>query len=80
MLDVNLSCNPENICVCYCMVCAYVREDNPGALASGLSPVYTQNYTITALLPHCTSMHVHFVHCEIFDVEHWNITQRCNKY
>ena len=24
-------------------------------------------------------MRVHFVHCEIFDVEHWNITQRCNK-
>ena len=24
-------------------------------------------------------MHVHFVHCEIFDVEHWNITQRCNR-
>ena len=22
--------------------------------------------------------HVYFVHCEIFDVEHWNITQRCN--
>ena len=25
-------------------------------------------------------MHVHFMHCEIFDVEHWNITLRCNKY
>ena len=23
-------------------------------------------------------MHVHFVHCEIFAVKHWNITQRCN--
>ena len=45
----------------YCMVCAYVREDNPRALVSGLSPEHTHNHTIT-------SMHVHFVHCEIFDV------------
>ena len=29
------------------MVCACGREDNPRALASGLSPVHTQNYTIT---------------------------------
>ena len=36
--------------VSYCMVCAYVREDNPRALASGLSPVHTHNSTITALL------------------------------
>ena len=50
MLGVHLSCNPENICVSYCKVCAYVREDNPGALATGLSPVHTQNYTINALL------------------------------
>ena len=62
--------------VSYCMVCAYVREGNPRALASGLSPVHTHNHTITALL------HQHdawaLVHYEIFDVEHWNITQRCN--
>ena len=32
------------------MVCAYVREDNPRALASGLFPVHTHNHTITALL------------------------------
>ena len=34
------------------MVCAYVREGNPGALAlaSGLSPVHTHTHTITALL------------------------------
>ena len=50
------------------MICAYVREDKPRALAGGLSPVHTHSH-----------MHVHFVHCEIFDVEHWNITQRCNK-
>ena len=36
----------------------------------GLSPVHAHNHTITALL------HQHFVHCEIFDVDHWNITQR----
>ena len=32
------------------MVCAYVRVDNPRALASGLSHVHTHNHTITALL------------------------------
>ena len=58
------------------MVCAYRWEDNPRGLASGLSPVHVHNHTITALL---TSMHVHFVHCEISDVKHSNITQRCNK-
>ena len=35
--------------------------------------------TTIHLLSYCTSMHEHFVHCEIFDVNHWNITQRCNK-
>ena len=34
----------------YCMVCAYVREDNPRALASGLSPVHMHNHKMTALL------------------------------
>ena len=52
------------------MVCAFVREDNPRALASGLSSVHTHNHAITFLL--------HFVHCEIFDVKYWNITQRCD--
>ena len=37
-------------CVRYYMVCAYVREDNPQALASGLSPIHMHNHTITALL------------------------------
>ena len=32
------------------MICAYVREDNPRALASGLSPVHTHDHTITFLL------------------------------
>ena len=54
------------------MVCAYVREDNPRALASGLSPVHAHNHILTF------SMHVYFVHCEIFGVKHWNITQMCN--
>ena len=49
------------------MVFAYVRENNPRAL----SPVNTHNHTISALL------HQHaYALCEIFDVEHWNITQR----
>ena len=51
---------------------AYIREDNSRALASGLSPIHTHNHTITFI-------HVHFVHCEIFDVKHLNITQRYNK-
>ena len=25
-------------------------------------------------------MHVHFLHCEIFGVKHWNIAQRCNTF
>ena len=32
--------------VSHCMVCAYVREDNQRALASGLSPVHTHNHNI----------------------------------
>ena len=32
------------------MVRAYVREDNPRPLASGLSSVHTHNHTIIALL------------------------------
>ena len=27
--------------------CVYVREDNPRALASGLSPVHAHNHTLT---------------------------------
>ena len=38
------------MCIVICMVCAYVREDNPRALASGLSPLYMQDHTITASL------------------------------
>ena len=34
----------------YCMVCAYIREYNPQALASGLSSVHMLNHTLTALL------------------------------
>ena len=40
----------NSIRVSYCMVCVYVREGNPRALARGLSPVHTHNRTITALL------------------------------
>ena len=42
--------------VSYCMVCAYVREDNPRVLASTLSPIHTHNHTIIALL----HQHAHF--------------------
>ena len=51
----------------------HVREDNPRALASGLSPVHMHSHT----LPYCNSMHVHFVHCEIFDVKHIEISLKC---
>ena len=38
------------------MVCAYVREDNPQALANRLSPVHTHNHTITFFIaPACMS-------------------------
>ena len=56
-----------SISVSYCMVYASVREDNLQALANILSPVQTQRHTITS---YCTSMLLHFVHCEIFDIKH----------
>ena len=34
----------------HCMGCAYVREDNQRALASGLLPVQTQKHTINLLI------------------------------
>ena len=40
----------EYICVRYCMVYTYVREDNSRGEATGLSPVHMHNHTITALL------------------------------
>ena len=55
------------------MVCASVREDNPRALASGLSPVHTHSHTITF---YCTRMHMHLVHGEIFVVEHLVINEK----
>ena len=47
MLNTRVTLNVElkiNIfmCVSYCVVCASIREDNPRALASGLS--YVQTY------------------------------------
>ena len=62
------------ICVSYSMVCAYVlvREDNPRALASGLSPVHMHKpYNNCLIAPACMRT--------LCDVEHWNITQRRNK-
>ena len=32
------------------MICAYVPEDNPQALGSGLSPIHKHNHTFTAIL------------------------------
>ena len=58
--------------VSLCMVCAYVREDYPRALGSGLSPVHTHNHTITAaLLPQYACALCAIVRYLIF-------TQRCN--
>ena len=67
-----------------CMACLSVREDNPRALASGLSPVQTHTPYNNFLI--ANSMHSHFVHCEMFHVKHWNfkgVTTLCvitNKY
>ena len=58
------------------MVCVSVREDNPRTLASGSSPVETQKHAITA---YCTSMYLQFVLYGIFEVKHWNISERSNK-
>ena len=52
---------------------AYVGEDNPRSLASGLSPVHMHSHIITFLLHHHAC-----VLCEIFDVKHLNIFQKCN--
>ena len=50
-------------------VCAYVREDNTRALASGLSHLYTHNHTLTF------SVHQHTC-CEIFDaIKHIKIEE-----
>ena len=55
------------------MVYAPVRKDNPRALASRLSPVHTQNHTMTCLL------HQHaFVHCVLRDIRRWGINKMCN--
>ena len=56
--NINERCNNTiqymYICVSYCMVCAYVREDNPRALASGLSPVHTHKpYNNCLIAPAC---------------------------
>ena len=55
------------------MVCASVQEDNPRALASRLSPVQTQNHTMTCLL------HQHaFVHCALRDIRRCGINKMCD--
>ena len=34
----------------------------------------------TQYLAYCTSMHLHIVHYEIFNVKHCNVNERRNKY
>ena len=58
--------------ISYCMVCASVWRDNPRASASGLSPYRRKDHIMTFIAP---AYNLHFVHCEIFDVTHWNITK-----
>ena len=41
------------------MVCAFVRDDNPRALASGLTHIHTQNHTKTAKLVDYPPVHTH---------------------
>ena len=48
------------IIVSYYMACAFIREDNPHVLVSGLSTVHTHNHTITALL----QQHA-YAHCSL---------------
>ena len=48
------------------MVCASVREDNPKALASGLSS--STDAQTKQLLAYCYSMQLHLMHCEIFQL------------
>ena len=45
---------------------------------AALSESYCMVCGYVALLSYCTNMHVHSVHCEMLDVKHWNISQRCN--
>ena len=63
-LTIRLNTDIIDVCgtlrVSYCLVCAHVWEDNPRALASGLSSIHTHSHIITALL------HLHaFAHCAL---------------
>ena len=40
---------------------------------------YLPNIRISIYLSYCTSVHMHFADCEIYDAKNWNIPQRCNK-
>ena len=51
-------------------VYALVREDDPRALASGLSPIQTQNHAITCLLHQHTFV---LYALRESDVKYWNI-------
>ena len=44
----NYSCIVYDVTsVCYCLICASVREDNRRVFPDGISPVQTQNHTRT---------------------------------
>ena len=59
------------------MICASVREYNPRALVSGLSSIQMHKpYTNFLIAP--AYIHLPFVHCEIFDIKHFYINERCN--
>ena len=59
-----------SICVSYCMVYALVQEDDPRALASGSSPIQTQNHAKTCLLHQHTFV---LYALRESDVKYWNI-------
>ena len=50
--------------VSYCMVCATVQEDNPHALASGLSPVQTHKPYNNILIAPASRPPIHLLHCK----------------
>ena len=68
LLRPNLNNNITYVYISFCMVCAYVWEHNPQALACRCKPM--QNHMITCLL------HQHaFAFCALrgIDVRYWNV-------
>ena len=61
------------LCVSYCMVCVSVQKDNQLSLALDYRPYRCKTIQLFA---YCIGTHLHFMHCEIFDVNYWNINER----